>query len=191
MLLHLHHLLHSGSSKFGVTRSIFSQSIRDEVQYKKSPLSNNAWAIYTRRLARSKGRVPSPLLIPRKEDNLLLAIFLRTAQHPFLLLLSKVERTRPFDLACSPEYGLYVTWFPRNRMSRDSHVTISNHLSQTTRLVFVFFRKKTSLCDCPNTLHKSRYLAVLYRMEFFYFGTKTSVLCDRLIRRDKRRLFAV
>ena len=69
-------LLHSGSSKFGVTRCIFGQSTGDEVQYKKRPPSNNAWAIYTRRLARSKGRVPSPLLIPRKEDNLLLAIFL-------------------------------------------------------------------------------------------------------------------
>ena len=129
MLLHLHHLLHSGSSKFGVTRCIFGQSTWDEVPYKKRPPSNNAWAIYTRRLARSKGRVPSPLLIPRKEDNLLLAIFLWTTQHPFLLLLSKVERTRSFDLAYSPEYGLSVTWFPRNRMSRDSHVTISRNVT--------------------------------------------------------------
>ena len=117
-------VLHLGSSKFGVTRCIFSQSTCDEVQYKKRGPSNNAWAIYAGRLARSKGRVPLPLLISWKEDNLLLAIFLWTPQHLFLLLLSKVERSRQFALACSPEYGLYVTWFPRNRMSRDSHVTI-------------------------------------------------------------------
>ena len=122
-------MLHSGSSKFGVTRCIFSQSTCDEVQYKKKTPSNNAWTIYTRRLARSKGRVPSPLLIPWKQDNLLLAFFLWTTQHPFLLLLSKVERTRPFDLSCSPDYGLSVMWFPCNRMSRDLHVTIYFHLA--------------------------------------------------------------